>query len=80
MKTVTFDINHQAYTINIGDDINNKLTNGLSKFLPIDENLKIEDLLLAYLRKTQELIEFENKLEKIMDESIPSLESCIKNK
>lgn len=70
MKNITFHINHSAYTVNIGEDKDNKLKDSLKKFLSTDKNLTTEELLLAYLRKTQELIEFENSLKKVIDNSI----------
>ncbi len=70
MKNVTFHINHSAYTINIGDDADGKLEKSLKTFLSIDKNLTTENLLLAYLQKTQELVSFEKKLQNIMDTSI----------
>ena len=73
MKNITFHINNNAYTIDIGPDIDGSLEKGLKKFLSTDQNLSTEDVLLAYLRKTQEHVQFENKLEEIMT-TIPSLE------
>ncbi|MEA3383476.1 MAG: hypothetical protein U9Q20_02215 [Campylobacterota bacterium] len=73
MKNITFHINNAAYTINIGPDIDGTLEKGLKKFLSTDKNLTTEDVLLAYLQKTQEQVSFENKLEEII-QIIPSLE------
>ncbi len=70
MKNITFHINHSAYTINIGDDTDGKLEKSLKTFLSVDRNLTTENLLLAYLQKTQELVSFEKKLQNIMDTSI----------
>jgi hypothetical protein len=70
MKKITFQINNTAYTIDLGEDPNKKLENGLKKFLSIDKNLNTEALLLAYLKKTEELVEYENKLQYIIDTSI----------
>ncbi len=78
MKTITFHINHSAYTINIGEDVDNKLENSLKKFLSTDKNLTTEELLLAYLRKTQEYVAFEEKLQDIIDTSILSRENLRK--
>ncbi len=78
MKSITFHINHSAYTIDIGEDVNNKLEDGLKKFLSTDKNLTTEELLLAYLKKTQELVSFEEKLKSIIDTSILSREDLRK--
>ncbi|MEA3498205.1 MAG: hypothetical protein U9R16_04010 [Campylobacterota bacterium] len=75
MKNITFHINNSAYTIDIGDDNSNKLETGLKKFLTTDKNLSTQELLLAYLQKTQELVEFEEKLQRIMDNSILSIDT-----
>ena len=73
MKELTFHINNYAYTIKLGDDPNNTLEKALKKFLSTEKNLTIEDVLLAYLNKTQEFITFQEKLQTIMM-TIPSLE------
>ena len=72
-KTITFHINHQAYTINIGDDPNNSIRDGLKKFLSTDTNLNTQDLLLAYLQKTQELVHLEEEIKEELLQ-VPSLE------
>ncbi|MEA3290491.1 MAG: hypothetical protein U9Q04_09970 [Campylobacterota bacterium] len=72
MKKITFHINHSAYTVDLGADPDNTLEDGLKKFLTTDSNLSTEDLLLAYMRKTQELIHFEKKLKNAML-TIPSI-------
>jgi len=74
MKDLTYHINNYAYTIKLGEDPDNVLEDALTKFLrPEDRNLSIEDLLLAYLNKTQEFITFQEKLKTIMM-TIPSKE------
>lgn len=73
MKTITFHINNSAYTINLGEDPNGTLEKSLKKFLSTEKNLSIEEVLLAYLNKTQEHITFQEKLQGIML-TIPSLE------
>ncbi len=72
MKNITFHINHSAYTINIGEDSDNKLEESLKKFLSTDKNLTTQEVLLAYLQKTQEHVAFEEKLKDIIDTSILS--------
>ena len=62
MKSITFHINNEAYTIDIGKDENNRLKRSLKKFLTTEKNLSTAELLLAYLRKTQELLSLENDI------------------
>jgi len=54
----------------LGADKENKLEEGLKKYLPNEETIDIEDLLLAYLQKTQELVFLESQLQEIIDTSI----------
>lgn len=77
MKSITFHINNEAYTVDIGEDNDGKLENSLKKFLTTEKNLSTAEVLLAYLRKTQEMVNLENELE-IEVHKIPSLEQ-IKN-
>ena len=72
-KTVTFYINHEAYTIDIGDDHDNAISDGIKKFLSTEENHSTKDLLLAYIRKTEELINFEREIQRSIY-SLPTLE------
>jgi len=74
LKNITFHINNAAYTIDIGTDADGSLEAGLKQFLSTDRNLSLEDLLLAYLRKTQEHVQFQKKLDEIVTYNIPSLE------
>ncbi len=62
-KEITFHINNRAYTVNIGSDLDGKVTHGIKKYLSLEKNIVIEDLLLAYLQKTQELIHIEKDIE-----------------
>jgi hypothetical protein len=71
-KNITFHINNEAYTIDIGQDSNNHLRDGLKKFLTTDKNLSTAELLLAYLRKSQEILTLEEEVEEEL-EKIPSL-------
>jgi hypothetical protein len=64
-KALNFPINNKVYTVNIGDDIDNKIENGIKKFLNLDKNLSTQDILLAYIQKTHELVEIEKSLEKL---------------
>lgn len=72
-KSVTFNINHEAYTIEIGDDHDNAISEGIQKFLSTDKNHSTKDLLLAYIRKTEELINFEREIQRSIY-ALPSLE------
>jgi len=72
-KTVTFYINHEAYTIDIGDDHDNAISEGIQKFLTTDKNLTTKDLLLAYVRKTEELINFEREIQRSIY-ALPTIE------
>ena len=73
MKNITFHINNEAYTVDIGEDPQNKLEDGLKKFLTTEKNLSTAELLLAYLRKSQELVNFEAEINEEI-EKLPSLE------
>ncbi len=73
MKNITFHINNEAYTVDIGEDPEDKLQNGLKKFLTTEKNLSTAELLLAYLRKSQELINFEEEVNQQITQ-LPSLE------
>ncbi|MEA3513216.1 MAG: hypothetical protein U9R37_06405 [Campylobacterota bacterium] len=73
MKDITFHINNEAYTITIGEDKENHIRDGLKKFLTTDKNLSTAELLLAYLRKTQELVTLEEEIQSEVNK-LPSLE------
>ncbi len=70
---MTFHINHKAYTVNIGEDSDQKIENGIKKFLDLDKNIETTELLMAYIKKTYELVELERSLETLssrIDEKI----------
>jgi len=73
LKSITFHINNEAYTIDIGADPDNTLRDGLKKFLTTDKNLSTAELLLAYLRKSQELATLEEDIQQELFK-LPSLE------
>lgn len=73
MKNITFHINNEAYTVDIGEDPEDKLQDGLKKFLTTEKNISTAELLLAYLRKSQELVNFEEKINEEIAK-LPSLE------
>ena len=72
-KNITFHINNEAYTIDIGQDPDNHLREGLKKFLTTEKNLSTAELLLAYLRKSQELVTLEEQIEEELLQ-VPTLE------
>jgi len=73
LKSITFHINNEAYTIDIGADSDNMLRDGLKKFLTTDKNLSTAELLLAYLRKSQELVSLEQEVQDEL-KKLPTLE------
>lgn len=73
MKSITFHINNEAYTIDLGEDLDDSLQNGLKRFLTTEKNLSTAELLLAYLRKTQELVQLEKEIKEELDK-LPSLD------
>ena len=64
-KSLTFPINHKFYTVDVGIDENNAIEKGIKKFLDLDTNLSTQDILLAYIQKTHELVELENSLKDV---------------
>lgn len=50
-----------AYTINVDE----ALEPDISKFLSIEEHMNTQDLLLAYIRRTQEFHNFKKDIEEI---------------
>lgn len=73
MKEITFYIDNVAYTIDIGADADNVLENSIKDFLSTDESLTTKDVLLAYLRRTEEVVQYKRKLRSIIH-TIPTLE------
>lgn len=60
-KEVTFHINNMAYTVNVDENIFKELT----KYLDLNKNNDIKDLLVAYLRLSQEYHVFKKDVEDI---------------
>ena len=60
-KEVTFHINNMAYTVNVDESIFKELT----KYLDLNKNNDIKDLLVAYLRLSQEYHVFKKDVEDI---------------
>ena len=57
-KEVTFHINNMAYTVNVDESIFKELT----KYLDLNKNNDIKDLLVAYLRLSQEYHVFKKEI------------------
>lgn len=64
---MTFYINHKAYTVDLGADNDKAIENGIKKFINLEDNLSERDLLLAYIKKTHELVELEKTLQRLSD-------------
>jgi len=64
-KSLNFPINNKIFSVDIGIDIDNKIEKGIKKFISLDKNLSTQDILLAYIKKTHELVELENSLNKL---------------
>ena len=60
-KEVTFHINNMAYTVNVDDNIFQEL----NKYLDLEKNNDTKDLLVAYLRLSQEYNVFKKDVEDI---------------
>lgn len=60
-KELTFHINNLAYTISV----ENSLEQDLCKYLVADQNMSTKELLVAYIRMTQEFNEFKDDVQKI---------------
>jgi hypothetical protein len=73
-KDITFHINNEAYSINLGEDRDDQLELSIKKFLSVEDPLTTKDLLLAYLRRTQEFVNFQNEVEKQIH-MLPTLEN-----
>jgi len=74
-KTITFHINQEAYTINLGKDPDNTLRASVEKYLTTEKNLSVIELLLAYLRKSEEVVNLEKHIKEELDK-LPSLDDA----
>ena len=65
-KKHTFHINNMAYSINIDENLEYEI----SHFLPKNKNITTQELLLAYIKKSQEILNLKQDLEKISNKII----------
>lgn len=73
-NTITFHIQNEAYTINLGDDLDSPiLKKELLKFLGDDKNHGVKDLLTAYIRKSQELLAYKKEITRL-SQKLPDVE------
>lgn len=71
---VTFHIQNEAYTINLGDDADaSLLKKEILKFLSDDMNIGTKDLLTAYIRKSQELLAYKKEINRL-SQKLPDVE------
>ncbi|NQY92646.1 MAG: hypothetical protein HRT43_00650 [Campylobacteraceae bacterium] len=66
-KKLTFHINNMAYSINVDAELEGELKN----FLPQNQNVTTQELLLAYIKKTQEFARFKKEIEDISNKLPP---------
>jgi len=57
-----------AYSINVDSELEDDLKN----FLPQNQNVTTQELLLAYIKKTQEFAKFKKEIEEISNK-LPSI-------
>ncbi len=57
-----------AYSINVDSELEDELKN----FLPQNQNVTTQELLLAYIKKTQEFARFKKEIEEISNK-LPSI-------
>ncbi|MDD2641077.1 MAG: hypothetical protein WCY75_00195 [Sulfurimonadaceae bacterium] len=67
-KKMTFYINNMAYTINVDEE----LEPDIIKFLSLEKHINTQELLLAYIRRTQEFHNFKKEIEEISNK-LPNL-------
>lgn len=66
-KRVTFYINNEAYTINIGTDPHGILEKELLSFLPVNQNINTKELLTAFIQQSHKLTQYNEKLENLSE-------------
>jgi len=64
---MVYDINNLSYTF----EANTELKEELIKFLPTGKNLTTQDLLIAYVKKSSELIAFRKEVEQLSQKLPP---------
>ena len=62
MKKITLKVERKEYDINLKDEIADFIISHLSNDFEDSENLKIKELLIAYVKKSIQLKESEGKL------------------
>ena len=62
MKKVTLKVERKEYDINLKDEIADFIISHLSNDFEDSENLKVKELLIAYIKKSITLKESEDKL------------------
>jgi len=62
--SITFIINYKDYTIDLSkmDNDSDKLKEMFKKYLPTGVNTTTDNLLLAYINQSKDLVELENKI------------------
>jgi hypothetical protein len=58
---MVYDINNLSYTFEANDELKQELI----KFLPTGKNLTTQDLLIAYVKKSSEIIALRKELEEL---------------
>ncbi len=65
--SITFIINYKDYTIDLSkmDNDSDKLKEMFKKYLPTNKNTTTDNLLLAYINQSKDLLELENKINEL---------------
>jgi hypothetical protein len=71
-KKITFYINNELYTINLGEDKKGIFKDELEKLIPTNRNIKTKELLAAFIQQTYKIIQYEDELD-IIVESLPDI-------
>jgi len=66
-KKITFYINNEAYTVNIGPDKDGAFQDELTKLVPTQRNINTKELLAAYIKQSHQLVKYNSELEKLLD-------------
>ncbi len=65
--SITFIINYKDYTVDLSkmDNDSDKLKEMFKKYLPTNKNTTVDNLLLAYINQSKDLVELENKINEL---------------